>query len=141
MDRRTFLQISSALSAGPLLSPLSRRVPDQQPITNWAGNLTYGTTNIEYPASVDAIQELVKKYDKVKVLGTRHCFNTIADSKDRFISLRNINKIISLDEKAKTVTMEAGIKYGELAPWLNEKGYALHNLATLPHVSVAGAIT
>jgi xylitol oxidase len=141
MDRRTFLQLSSALSAGPLLSPLAQHMQDQQPITNWAGNLTYGTTNIVYPTSLDAIQQLVKKHDRLKVLGTRHCFNTIADTKDRFISLRDMNKIIGLDEKAKTITVEGGIKYGELAPWLNEKGYALHNLASLPHISVAGAIT
>lgn len=141
MDRRTFLQLSSVLSAGPLLSPLGKPMQEQQPITNWAGNLTYSTTNIEYPTSLDGIQQLVKKYDRVKVLGTRHCFNTIADTKDRFISLRDMNKIIALDEKAQTVTVEGGIKYGELAPWLNEKGYALHNLASLPHISVAGAIT
>lgn len=141
MDRRTFLQLSSALSAAPLLSPLAQQMQDQQPITNWAGNLTYSTTNIEYPTSVDVIQQLVKKYNRVKVLGTRHCFNTIADTKDRFISLRDMNKIIGLDEKGQTVTVEGGVKYGELAPWLNEKGYALHNLASLPHISVAGAIT
>ena len=127
--------------AAPLLPPFIRKMQNQQPITNWAGNLIYSTTNIEYPASVDAMQQLVKKYDKVKVLGTRHCFNTIADSKDRFISLRDMNKIIALDEHALTVTVEGGIKYGELAPWLNDKGYALHNLASLPHISVAGAIT
>ena len=138
MDRRRFLQLSSALSALP---PLVHQIQDQQPITNWASNLTYSTTNIEYPTSVDVIQQLVKKYDRLKVLGTRHCFNTIADTKDRFISLRDMNKIIALDEKAQTVTVEGGIRYGELAPWLNEKGYALHNLASLPHISVAGAIT
>ncbi len=127
--------------AAPLLPPFIRKMQDQQPITNWAGNLIYSTTNIEYPISIDAIQQLVKKYNKVKVLGTRHCFNTIADSRDRFISLRDMNKIIALDEKAQTVTVGGGIKYGELAPWLNEKGYALHNLASLPHISIAGAIT
>jgi len=141
MNKRTFLKLSSALMAAPLLPPFIRKMQDQEPITNWAGNLIYGTTNIEYPSSIDAVQQLVKKYNKVKVLGTRHCFNTIADSKDRFISLRGMNKIIALDEKAQTITVEGGIKYGELAPWLNEKGYALHNLASLPHISVAGAIT
>ena len=141
MNKRTFLKLSSALMAAPLLPPFIRKMQDQEPITNWAGNLIYGTTNIEYPSSIDAVQQLVKKYNKVKVLGTRHCFNTIADSKDRFISLRDMNKIIALDEKAQTITVEGGIKYGELAPWLNEKGYALHNLASLPHISVAGAIT
>jgi len=83
----------------------------------------------------------VKKNDKLKVLGTRHCFNTIADSRDRFVSLRDMNKVVSLDRNAQAVTVEAGIKYGELAPWLHEQGFALHNLASLPHISVAGAIT
>jgi len=141
MNKRTFLKLSSALAAAPLIPPFLQQMQNQQPITNWAGNLTYGTTNIEYSTSVDVIQQLVKKYDKVKVLGTKHCFNNIADSRDRFISLRDMNKIIALDEKAQTVTVEGGIKYGELAPWLNGKGYALHNLASLPHISVAGAIT
>jgi xylitol oxidase len=140
MNKRNFLKISSSLFAAPLFSPLLHRIQNQ-PFTNWAGNLTYGTTNIEYPATVEAIQLLVKKYSKLKVLGTRHCFNTIADSKDRFISLRDMNKIVGLDVQAQTVTVEAGIKYGELAPWLTEKGYALHNLASLPHISVAGAVT
>ena len=139
MNRKTFLKLSSALVAAPTLAPAMRGI-QQQPITNWAGNLTYSTTNIEYPATVEAIQQLVKKYSKLKVLGTRHCFNTIADSTDRFISLRELKKIIALDEQAQTVTVEAGIKYGELAPWLHDKGYALHNLASLPHISVAGAV-
>jgi xylitol oxidase len=32
------------------------------------------------------------------------------------------------------------MKYGELAPFLHEKGYALHNLASLPHITIAGAV-
>src|SRR5205085_7102289 len=51
-----------------------------------------------------------------------------------------MNKVVSIDPKAHTVTVEAGIKYGELCPYLDEKGYALHNLASLPHISVAGSI-
>ncbi|MGZ3813645.1 MAG: D-arabinono-1,4-lactone oxidase, partial [Mucilaginibacter sp.] len=32
-------------------------------------------------------------------------------------------------------------KYGELAPYLHQHGFALHNLASLPHISVAGSIS
>ncbi len=35
--------------------------------------------------------------------------------------------------------VEAGIRYGQLGPHLHEKGFALHNLASLPHICVAGA--
>ncbi|HYK47659.1 MAG TPA: D-arabinono-1,4-lactone oxidase, partial [Parafilimonas sp.] len=110
-------------------------------LKNWAGNLEYSTNKIDYATSVEHVQQLVKKYSKLKVLGTKHCFNTIADTKYNFISLRDMNKVVALDKNAHTVTVEAGMKYGELCPWLNEQGFALHNLASLPHISVAGAIT
>lgn len=126
--------------ATPIVSPLVSWMP-QERLKNWAGNLTYSTDNVFYPASVEEVQLLVKRLDKLKVLGTRHCFNDIADSKDNLVSTKQLNKIISIDEQRKLVTVEAGIKYGELAPYIDEKGYALHNLASLPHISVGGAIT
>ncbi|HVV06024.1 MAG TPA: FAD-binding protein [Puia sp.] len=107
---------------------------------NWAGNIEYSTPHIHHPHSVEAIQTLVRQLQKCRVLGTRHSFNRIADSGHHLISTDRLNKVISLDPAAQTVTVEGGIKYGELAPYLDEKGYALHNLASLPHISVAGSI-
>ena len=140
MDKRSFIKLSSAVMAAPLLSPLATWAQDQR-LQNWAGNLTYSTDNVYYPKTAEEVQQLVKKHNKIKALGTRHCFNNIADSKDNLLSLRDLNKLVALDADAHTVTVEGGMKYGELAPWLNEKGFALHNLASLPHISVAGAIT
>jgi xylitol oxidase len=140
MKRRVFIKISSALTAAPLILPFPVLAQDEK-LRNWAGNLEYSTNKVYYPKSVEEVQQLVKKYSKQKVLGTRHCFNTIADSKDNFISLKDMNKVVALDANAHTVTVEGGMKYGELCPWLNDKGFALHNLASLPHISVAGAIT
>ena len=140
MKKRTFIKLSSALVAAPLIAPFESWAQNEK-LKNWAGNLEYSTSKIDYPKSLEEVQQLVKKYSKLKVLGTRHCFNTIADSKYNFISLREMKKIVSLDANAKTVTVEGGIKYGELCPWLNDEGFALHNLASLPHISVAGAIT
>ena len=126
--------------AGTVLSPdLSWAYDDK--LRNWAGNIEYSTQKISYAESVAQVGELVKKLDKVKVLGTRHCFNRIADSTDQFISLKNLDKVISLDEKNLTVTIGSGIRYGQLGPYLHEKGFALHNLASLPHISLAGACT
>jgi len=140
MKKRTFIKLSSALVAAPLIAPFESWAQNEK-LKNWAGNLEYSTSKIDYPKSLEEVQQIVKKHSKLKVLGTRHCFNTIADSKYNFISLREMKKIVSLDANAKTVTVEGGIKYGELCPWLNDKGFALHNLASLPHISVAGAIT
>jgi xylitol oxidase len=113
--------------------------PDAQRLTNWSGNLTYSTDRVFYPRSAEDVVSLVKQHDRLKVLGTRHCFNTIADSPDLLVSLKEMNRVIALDAQARTVTVEGGINYGQLCPYLQEKGFALHNLASLPHISVAGA--
>ncbi|MEP7277825.1 MAG: D-arabinono-1,4-lactone oxidase [Bacteroidota bacterium] len=124
----------------PLLSPFAQLIPGDK-LNNWAGNIEYSTNKLYMPACVQEVTELVKKYSRIKVLGTRHCFNTIADSKDNFISLAKLNKVVGIDTAAHTVTIEAGMNYGQLCPYLQERGYALHNLASLPHISVVGACT
>ncbi len=128
--------------ATPFLSPFKAwSFAQGKRLQNWAGNLTYSTDNVFYPTSVEEVQQLVKKHSKLKALGTRHCFNTIADSRDNLVSTNKMNRVVSLDPTGHTVTVEGGIKYGELAPYLDKKGYALHNLASLPHISVGGSIT
>ncbi len=141
MNKRAFIKTSSALLAGGALAPLvscSRR--EQRPArTNWAGNLTYSAAQLDMPRSVEEVSDIVKKAKKLRALGSRHCFNAIADSGYAQISLERMRAVLSLDEKGRTVTVEAGIRYGDLCPYLHEKGYALHNLASLPHISIAGA--
>jgi len=137
MKKRTFLKLSSVIMAGTALSPLIDLAQDNK-LKNWAGNLTYSTSNLQSPTSVEGTRALIKQYDRMKVLGTRHCFNNIADSNHHLVSLLSMNKAIALDTHRHTVTVESGIRYGELAVFLEDNGYALHNLASLPHISVAG---
>jgi xylitol oxidase len=139
VDKRTFLKTSTAMLAGTFISPLLSSAQEKKPLTNWAGNLTYSTGNVFSPNSVEQVQELVRQQKKLRALGSRHSFNAIADSKQNLISTTALNKIVALDRNANTVTVEAGIKYGELCQYLHENGYALHNLASLPHISIAGA--
>ena len=140
MKRKTFLKTSSVIVAGGILSPMVSC--NEQPKTvrkNWAGNYQYKAQNLHQPKTVEEVQALVKKLDKQKALGSRHCFNDIADSPLNQISTQHFNKVLAIDEQANTVTVEAGVRYGDFAPQLDQKGYALHNLASLPHISVAGA--
>ncbi len=144
MKRKRFIQLGSTLAATSFLTPLSSMTFTSEPqerLKNWSGNLTYSTGNVRYPKSLTEIQQTLKFEPKLRVLGTRHCFNTIADSKDNLVCSRDFNQVVSIDTKAHTVTVEGGIKYGELAPYLQQHGFALHNLASLPHISVAGSIT
>jgi len=82
---------------------------------------------------------VVKRCSKLRALGSRHSFNTIADSTANQIALIRLDQI-DIDDTARTVTVGAGVKYGQLAPVIDARGCALHNLASLPHISVAGAI-
>jgi xylitol oxidase len=138
MKKRTFLKLSSALMTAPLLSPLTGWATGEK-LKNWAGNLEYSTTRLYQAGTAAEVSAFVKKHNKFKVLGTRHCFNKIADSKDEFISLVQAEEMIDISADGKTVTVNSGMKYGQLSPYLDKKGFALHNLASLPHISVAGA--
>ncbi len=106
---------------------------------NWAGNYTYTATRLHQPTSVEQIQELVTRCTKLRVVGSRHSFNAIADSTEDMISLANMPRIIEIDHEHSTVSVDGGITYGQLCPLLDQAGYAIHNLASLPHISVAGA--
>lgn len=108
-------------------------------LTNWAGNYTYGAARVHRPESVEQLQELVAGGRRLRALGSRHSFNAIADTPGDLIALERLNRVVALDRERGTVTVEGGIRYGELCHWLNGEGLALHNMASLPHISVAGA--
>jgi xylitol oxidase len=109
------------------------------PRTNWAGNLAYNASRFLSPETVAEAQLAVGDAPKLRVIGSRHCFNDIADTTGAQLSLEHLNRVISLDKSARRVTVEGGIRYSDLGPWLHRQGYALHNFASLPHISVAGA--
>src|SRR5436309_9330156 len=140
MNKRAFIKLFSALIASPAISPfLTWAAKDK--LKNWAGNLEYSTDRLYSASSLEQVRSYVKKQNKLKVLGTRHCFNNIADSTDNFLSLKPLDEVVALDPHAHTVTVRAGMTYGQLCPLLHKKGFALHNLASLPHITIAGAIS
>lgn len=109
------------------------------PLRNWAGNLAYGPTTLHVPRSVDELQEIVRAAPRAKALGTRHSFNAIAATEGALISLAHLNRVLAIDTAARTVTVEGGATYRDIAPQLDAAGFALANLASLPHVTIAGA--
>jgi xylitol oxidase len=138
MKKRVFIKRCAAVIGSRFVEPLISWAAANK-ITNWAGNVEYSTERLYSANSMEQVRDFVKKQNNLKVLGTRHCFNKIADSKDYFLSLKAFDDVAALDPEARTVTVGAGITYGKLSPLLHSKGFALHNLASLPHISVAGA--
>jgi alditol oxidase len=111
-------------------------------LTNWSGNITYGAQRVLTPGSVAEVQQLVADSARIRALGTRHSFNRLADTDADLVSLAGLPPRIEIavpEAGQSTVTVAAGIRYGEVAQHLHAAGYALHNLGSLPHISVAGA--
>ncbi|MCA9987116.1 MAG: FAD-binding protein [Anaerolineales bacterium] len=106
---------------------------------NWAGNYQFQAPNFAEPDTVEELQTLVAVANKVSVLGSTHSFNDIADSPQLLLSLQQIPRTMTLDPAAATVTISSNVRYGELALYLEAQGFALPNLASLPHISVVGA--
>ncbi|MET0478934.1 MAG: D-arabinono-1,4-lactone oxidase [Actinomycetota bacterium] len=107
--------------------------------TNWAGNHTYQAAALHRPTTLDQVRELVAGAGRLRVLGSRHSFSDIADSAE-LLSLDGLPADVVVDHAAGTVSLAGGLRYGDLAEVLKAEGVALANLASLPHISVAGAV-
>src|SRR5918999_5112025 len=106
---------------------------------NWAGNYTYRAERLHRPSTLEQVREIVAIAPRIRVLGSRHSFNGIGDSSE-LLTLDSLPADVSVDHQARTVSLAGGVRYGELAEALKAKGLALGNLASLPHISVAGAV-
>ena len=107
---------------------------------NWSGTVTFSDSKTFAPATTAELAEIIATNPKVRARGSAHCFNAIADTDAISVTFENLPQELVIDKEKQIVTVSAGIKYGELAVALEKRGWALHNMASLPHISVAGAI-
>ncbi|MFC0529151.1 D-arabinono-1,4-lactone oxidase [Phytohabitans kaempferiae] len=108
-------------------------------ISNWAGNVTFTAGRLHRPSTVAELRSLVAGARRIHALGTGHSFSRVADSPGDLVTVAGLPPVMDIDTTTSTVTVSAGLRYGELAQYLHDQGYALHNLGSLPHLSVAGA--
>ncbi len=107
----------------------------------WSGTHVFGAARLVNAESTQQVQEVVAASDRVRALGTRHSFNDLADTTGTLVSVVNVPPVIEIDEAARTATVTAGTRYGIVAQALHDRGWALHNMGSLPHISVAGAVS
>ncbi|HEU4913085.1 MAG TPA: D-arabinono-1,4-lactone oxidase [Actinomycetes bacterium] len=107
--------------------------------TNWAGNLTYRARRVHRPTSLDELRGTVASSDRIRALGTRHSFSAVADTTGDLVDMTGLPTTAELDRDRRQVRVSGGTRYGFLAAYLHDHGFALHNLGSLPHISVAGA--
>jgi alditol oxidase len=110
------------------------------PEPNWSGTYTYRAKQLYRPHTIDELRRLIEEaIGSLHALGTRHSFNDIADA-DGMISLEALPGEVMINQDARTVTVPAAMRYGDLARHLQDAGWALSNLPSLPHISVAGSV-
>ncbi len=119
---------------------MSDVIAAQRTRTNWAGNVTYRASGLARPTSVAAVQELVSRTPRLTALGSRHSFNTIADTDALQVSLADLPPVLDIDTDRRVVRVAAGMIHSQVAAGLEARGWALANLASLPHISTAGAV-
>ncbi|MFE6645393.1 FAD-binding protein [Nocardioides sp. NPDC057772] len=108
------------------------------PGSTWARSYDYTARKLVRPRSVEDVRDLVLREPRLRALGSRHSFTDLADTPGVLVSLDALESAPSL--AGDVVRVPGGMRYGELAAWLEERGRALPNLASLPHISVAGAV-
>lgn len=106
---------------------------------NWGGNIEYRASTVHRPATFDELRDAVVQSRAARAIGSRHSFNRLADS-DTLIDLSRMPEDMVVNHAESTVTVAGHVSYGRLAVELQRNGLALHNLASLPHISIAGAV-
>src|ERR1700742_1608893 len=107
--------------------------------TNWARNIEFAAAELRLPASVEELQEIVAASDRVRALGSAHSFNRIADTTRLLVSATRLPPVVEVAGDRSVVRVAGGVRYGDLAQQLDRAGYAVRNMASLPHISVAGS--
>jgi len=123
----------------PLLTNGRLTKPTNGRLTNWAGNVTFSAQRASRPESLGELRRIVAGRERVRALGTGHSFNPIADTPGDLVSVAGLPRVMEIDARRATVTVSAGLRYGELVGQLDAAGWALRNLGSLPHISIAGA--
>jgi xylitol oxidase len=108
-------------------------------LRNWSGTYQFTASEVIAARTVGEVQRAVAAGGRVRAIGTRHSFNDLADNGATLVSVTSIAPDPVIDAAAGTVTVGAGTSYGALAAWLQDRGWALGNLGSLPHISIAGA--
>jgi xylitol oxidase len=110
-------------------------------VRNWARNVEFRAARVHRPTTVDELRRVVAGAEAVRVLGTGHSFNRIADTQGALVLLGDLPGEVEIDAEAGTATVAAGMRLAELSARLHAAGFALANLPSLPHISLAGACT
>lgn len=107
---------------------------------NWGGTVTYRAARVVAPRSLAELQEVVAAGGPLRPVGTRHSFNRLGDTPGTLVSVADLPARVEVDPARRQATVSAGLSCGAVAEALHAQGWALPTMASLPHISLAGAV-
>jgi xylitol oxidase len=112
---------------------------------NWSACVAFACCELATPKTLDEAAAIIKRArHRLRVVGTAHSFSRVADTDGVLLSLRGMPNAVHVlrDERTGTATARcsANITYAELCSQLHAEGVALPSMASLPHISVMGAV-
>jgi len=132
--------VDLVVPSGGKAQQTTRKLVGEAPGTNWAGNVKY-EGELFHPSSLGEIQNLIRGASGVKVVGGRHSFSAVANTRPEgtLLSLDSFKTISNVDRARLTVDVGAGVKYSDLCPVIARQGFTVENTASVLPINVVGA--
>ncbi len=112
---------------------------------NWAGNERCVPARRVRPTTEAQLAAVVRDaFDRgghVRVAGSGHSFTPLVVTDDTLVDLSGYGRVLGVDPRAQTVTVQAGTTLRRLNRALARWGLALENLGDIAYQTVAGAIS
>lgn len=113
--------------------------------TNWAGNVESHPVRTVAALDTEHLAELVSvaaaQGRRVKAIGSGHSFTPIGQTDGLLVTMRSMNRVLSIDTQTQRVRVEAGMTIRELNRVLDAAGLALPNLGDIDAQTVSGAVS
>ena len=107
-------------------------------LRNWSETVDL-QGRVARPATIKEIVDLVRREPRVLALGSAHSFSAVAVTPGLHIDTSGLDPDIHVS--GTTASVAAGTTYAVLGRELHARGFALSAMASLPHITVAGAVS
>lgn len=126
----------------PLL--LQEQDDDRTTVINWSGTHQVSTAVYHEPESQKELQDLVKKAHEtrqpLRVVGSALSPNGLGLSEQGMVNLVQCDRVLTIDQETKTVTVEAGARVSQVVAALRPHGLTLQNYASIAEQQIGGFI-
>ncbi|HWU44990.1 MAG TPA: D-arabinono-1,4-lactone oxidase [Bdellovibrio sp.] len=142
LGRREFLKSAAALGISSLapagVAHADEGLRDEFSRTNWAGNIIFKPERISAPSSWSDLKQVIRENRRVKMVGSRHSFNSIAAPEELWLSLKNFHVPLQINAQKNSVELPAGMSLNEANKQLQGFGLAFASIGEIDAQAIAG---